>query len=217
MNDIKEKVPYDRFISLCEDAGKRHGNILQWPIGKQPYEYIRLTYQNQYPNGRVLDFGCGAKKPLKATLGLSDEHYLTCDSDPSGSFSFATPDLIPEGEMFDIIAANQVLEHLTFDDAIQIAITLAKHLKPGGIFQIGVPNTSHPTRYLSSPVHISPWNYLNLCAIMEIAGLDPFYGARYNKFPAPPFYMRPLVNFICKTFRIDWCDSIYVVGRQQGQ
>lgn len=206
-------VSYDHFIDLCEKAGKRHGNILDWKLGIHPYAYVKQAYERDYKGGRVLDFGCGAKKPLQAWLGLDDNHYFTCDSDPGGNFSFSDPRSIPDNEMFDIITANQVLEHLTFDDGIAVVKELARHLKPGGIFQIGVPNQSHPTRYLSSPVHVTPWNYLNLCAVIEMAGLDPAVVRRHNKFPPPNIIMRPLINYLCRTFRIDWADAIYVVGK----
>lgn len=210
-----KSVSYDHFIDLCEKAGKRHGNILDWPIGPHPYQYVKDALEKDYKGGRILDFGCGAKKPQQLFVGIDDAKYFTCDSDPSGVFSYDLPVNIPDDEMFEIVTANHVLEHLTFDDGIAVVKELAKHLKPGGIFEICVPNQSHPTRYLSSPVHVTPWNYLNLCAVMQLAGLDPAVVYRHNKFPAPNIFMRPLVNYLCRTFRIDWADAIYVVGRKQ--
>ena len=208
-----KEVPYNQFFDLCEKAGKRHGDVLDLPYKMHPYEYVKRIYMKEFKNGRILDFGCGAKKPLQSDLKLSDDNYKTCDNDPCGTFTYPTPIEIPENEMFEIITANHVFEHLTFIDGLNVAAILVHHIKLGGVFQISVPNPKHPTRYLSSPVHVTPWNYQNLCALMELVGIDPFYCARYSKRPAPFILIRPFINSLCKTFMMDWCDSIYVVGR----
>lgn len=214
-NKSPKAIPYNEFFDLCEKAGKRHGDILDLPYGTHPYAYVRRIYEEEFKGGRVLDFGCGAKKPLQSELKLLDDKYKTCDNDPSGVFSYPTPAAIPDNEMFEIVTSSHVFEHLTFDNGLDAATTLSRHMKIGGIFQISVPNPKHPTRYLSSPVHVTPWNYQNLCALMELAGLDPFHCARYSKRPAPFILMRPFINYLCRTFMMDWCDGIYVVGRKQ--
>jgi SAM-dependent methyltransferase len=208
-------VPYDRFFALCGKAFERHGDILDLPVGLHPYEYLKRIYFEQYAGGRVLDFGCGAMKPLKQAIGLSDSAYFACDNDESGSFEFSSPEDIPVNELFEIVSSSHVFEHLPFHAGVTIARMLASHVKPGGIMFIAVPNPKHPTRYLSSPVHVTPWNYLNICALMEVSGLDPFYCARTHKRRAPYWYERPLVNWLCRRFMMDWCDGIYVVGRPQ--
>jgi hypothetical protein len=129
-------------------------------------------------------------------------------------FSYASVDEIPTENVYEIIVSDQVLEHLSFEQGIRNAIELARHVAPGGIFQIGVPNPQHPTRQLSNPTHKTPWNYLNLCALVELGDLDPFYCARCNKTPGPRWYERPMIDMICRVFRMDWCDSVYVVGRK---
>ncbi|VAX23732.1 hypothetical protein MNBD_NITROSPINAE02-1775 [hydrothermal vent metagenome] len=214
IGDQMGKVAYDDIFSLCDKAFGRYGGILDLPVARQPYEYIREEYKKNYPGGKVLDFGCGAKKPLRRFAGIPDDLYYSCDEDQSAQYSYDKPSGIPDDHLFDIIFANQVFEHLQFDNCISTAKILSGHLKPGGIFLISVPNTSHPVRFLSSPFHITPLNHMYIYAIMEIAGLDPSYCARYNKKPAPKWYIRPMINVICRTFRIDWCDSVFVIGRR---
>lgn len=207
-------VPYDRFFGLCNKAFQRHGSIFSLPVAAHPYEYLKFMYDLNYQGGRVLDFGCGTQKPLQKVLGIGDDLYHSCDNDPSGMFTYASLNEIPQEAVYEIVASNQVFEHLSFEEGIQTAMVLTRHVAPGSILQIGVPNPAHPTRFLSSPVHKTPWNYFNLCALIELGGLDPFYCARCNKVPGPRWYERPFVNIICRVFRMDWCDTVYVVGRR---
>lgn len=212
-NEVAE-VSYNAFFKLCEKAYYKFGDILDLPVGVHPFDFLKqISQQFEKENMKLLDFGCGFKKPLQKWLGISDEQYFTCDDDPGGDFTYRRVDDIANNELFDIISSSHVFEHLLFEEGIRVSAELATHLKPGGIFQIAVPNPKHPTRYLSSPVHVTPWNYLNIYALMKMAGLDPFHCARYNKFPLP-FYIRPLINLICRYFMMDWADSIFVVGRR---
>lgn len=217
MNDINgtATIPYDRFFSLCSKAFQRHGTIFSLPVAAQPHGYLKSMYESHYRGGQVLDFGCGVSKPLQKVLGIEDDLYHSCDTDPSGAFTYASPNEIPDDATYEIIAANQVFEHLTFKEGIQTAVQLARHVAPGGIFQIGTPNPQHPSRHLSNPTHKTPWNYLNLCALLELGGLDPFFCARCNKVAGPRWYERPFINMVCRVFRMDWCDTVYAVGRLQ--
>ncbi len=214
MSRVEADVAYDRFFSLCGKAYERFGSIFDLPVDKGPYECLRAAYLRDYPGGRVLDFGCGAGKPLKRALGLGDDRYHSCDSDRSGTFTYASPQEIPEGVLYEIVAANQVFEHLDFADGIRTAVVLARHVARGGILQIGVPNPDHPTRFLSNPTHLTPWNYVNLCALLELSQLQVSYCARTNKARGPRWWERPLVDLMCRVFRMDWCDTVYAVGRR---
>jgi hypothetical protein len=213
--DILNSVVYEEFFSLTELAFQRYGSVFSLPVSEEPYTYLRNTYFSQFRGGRVLDFGCGFQKPLQKVLGIDETCYHSCDSDPRGLFSFKEVSDIPQGNEYDIIAANQVFEHLSFMEGIHTACNLARHVAPGGIMQIGVPNPQHPTRQMSNPTHITPWNYLNLCALLELGGLDPFYCARCNKVPGPRWYERPFVGMVSRVFRMDWCDTVYAVGRRE--
>ena len=214
MNEPAEAVFYNRFFELGGNAFRRHGDILDLRVEQSLYGFLARMYRERYPGGCVLDFGCGVRKPAQEALELSDSTYRTCDNDPGGSFTYADPVSIPASECFDMVISNHTFEHLPFETGVQIARLLAGHVKPGGVMVIGVPNPKHPTRYRSDPTHKTPWSYLNLCALMELGGLDACYCARTHKHRPPFILARPFVNWICRTFMMDWCDSIFVVGRR---
>ena len=50
--------------------------------------------------------------------------------------------------------------------SLRTAVLLARHVAPGGIFEIGVPNPDHPTRFLGNPTHRTAWTYGALCALI---------------------------------------------------
>ena len=204
---------YDRFISLGGECFHRFGNIFKLPIEPCPYTWMKRYYEALPEKGRVLDFGCGKAKPLLRNVGVPADLYDSCDSDPAGDFTFHSFDEVPADRGYCLIAANHVFEHLPFMDGVNAAGRLARLLAPGGVFLISVPSPVHPNRYLTNPLHVTPWNYMNLYALHKMSGLDPYYCARYNKTPGPRWYERPIVSIVCRVFRMDWCDSVFVVGR----
>ena len=209
-----EEVPYDRFFSLVGKYARQFGDIFSLPVGVESRLHIEKLYTTEYRNGKVLDFGCSAAKQLQKVLKIGDDLYHTCDNDASGTFTYESVDDITAESLYDIIAADQVIEHLSFAEGIRVAIKLGAHVAPGGIFQISVPNTQHPTRFLSNPTHQTPWNYLNICALLDLGGLAPVYFFRCNKKPPPSRKDKRIVDTVCRVFRMDWCDTVYVGGKR---
>jgi len=210
------ETAYNNFFDLCEEGYATFGDILDLPVGVHPYDYVgNIIKKTEILELKLLDFGCGVKKPMQKVLQLSEQQYFSCDDDPSGDFSYRSIEEIPEAQNFELITSSHALEHLSFDDGIKVVAKLSKYLKHDGSILIAVPNPKHPTRYLSSPVHVTPWNYLNIYSMMVMADLKVIHCARYNKFPRPPFYIRPLINLICRYFMMDWADSIFVVGKKK--
>lgn len=210
-----ECIPYDRFFSLTKEGFLRYGNIFDLPVTEGPYSFLAREYQEKYHNCAVLDFGCGASRVLQEVLGISDRLYFACDTDPTAQVSFRNLADIPDDMQFQVVVANQVLEHLSFADCIQTVIGLARLVAPGGILLLSVPNPQHPTRHLSNPTHITPLNYLNLYALLKLAGLETTHCARCNKVPGPKWYEWPFVAMVSRVFRMDWCDTVYAVGMKE--
>lgn len=214
MNDTQAEkaVEYDSFLSRRQQYAKKFGNIFSLPVGKSPRRFIGEMYHRCYSSGTILDFGCGATKPLQRLLSIDDSHYFSCDSDQSTRLSYHSLEEIPDSQTFDMIVASQVFEHLSFKEAIHAARILGRHVAPGGLFVIDVPNPQHPTRQLSNPTHKTPWSYLDLCILLDIAGLEPHKCFRSNKRAGPRFYEWPIVYVIGRVYRMDWCDTVYAYG-----
>lgn len=211
--DKPTTVPYDEFSRLEAEFGQKLGNVWNRPVECGAYTYLKRYRQKHCPEGRVLDFGCGAKKPLQEILGLDDNHYHSCDNDTSGTFTYATPEEIPAAEKYELVAANQVFEHLPFAAGFSVCDVLCRRVAPGGIFLISVPNPDHPTRYRGNPTHLTPWNHLNLCALLKLGGLEVFHCVRTNK-RTLNLAQKIIARVLYDIYRIDWCDTVYAVGRR---
>ena len=163
----------------------------------------------------VLDVGAGAHKPLLRILDGSDIAYHSLDTDPAGDFDFPDVSEIPADLRFELAVANQILEHVPPDDALEIVRGVAGALHPRRPLRgHRPPNTSHPVRQWDT-THITAWPVLDLYGLFRLAGLEVEQLARYTK---RPLSRRPIRRLIVKTvareFRVDWCDSILIVGRR---
>jgi SAM-dependent methyltransferase len=207
-------IPYDGFFSVRTRYAATYPRLLNLPIREQPYEYLRKAVAESGPHSRVLDFGCGVAKVLQRVLQLDDTRYHSCDADLSGSYTYASVADIPADARYEFVTANQVFEHMSFDAAVTTAAALSRHVSAGGIFAVSVPNPQHPSRQLSNPTHITPWDFLSLCALLDLAGLEVVLIARTGMHCGVRWWKRPIVRMVAETFRMDWCDTLFVVGKR---
>ncbi len=191
----------------------RFGSVLKLPI-RFPIDELAGLLKSGI---RVLDVGAGAHKPLQATIERSSATYFSMDTDPQGVFDFRSFDAVPSEASFDVVVADQVLEHLPVGDAFGIVEDIFGHLSDNGWFIATVPNAAHPVRQWDC-THVTPWPMNDLYSLLRSAGFMVTSMSRFNKFPltANPF-KRWVVKTVCKEFRVDWCDSIMAVGQKPGR
>jgi len=164
---------------------------------------------------KTLDLGAGAHKPFKPLLESLGGAYFSMDIDPDGEFDFQSFSDVPEGMRFDLILANQVLEHVSVDEAFEMVGLAHERLVGGGTILVTVPNAAHPVRQRDC-THVTPWPVNDLYSILRAAGFRIEAMTRYNKFPSTEHPLkRWIVKVICHEFRIDWCDSVMAIGRRE--
>ncbi|MBE7437099.1 MAG: class I SAM-dependent methyltransferase [Spirochaetales bacterium] len=108
--------------------------------------------------------------------------------------------------LFDVIVANQVLEHTK--EIFWICAEVVRLLRPGGRFLVGVPNLAslhnrllllcgqQPTAQLSLSAHVRSFTRRDLQAFGEAGGfLKMKRYAGSNFYPFPPAVARPLARF----------------------
>ncbi len=138
-------------------------------------------------SGHILDVGCGTgylmdrlgKVGYKVT-GV-DAHHLAVEQAKEKGFDI-TEGRFEEGmfedEMFDVIIARSVLEHVI--EPSTILSTMVNVLKPGGILAIEVPNHdrvfSRSTFGGFSFHHVCYWSAPTLRYSLTLQGLDVFGG-----------------------------------------
>lgn len=131
------------------------------PGGRKKLDYIFALVrrlQQQRPGLRVLDVGCG-NGPLTfpiAALGCavtgvdvnaaSIEHNRAVSRFPNARFETVPGANFDLGETFDLIICSEVLEHL--ETPQPLADSIARHLAPGGVLMVTVPNGYGPREVL---------------------------------------------------------------------
>ena len=204
---------WNRLMQWRSECYTRFGPVMKLPIRFPIYELAeRLKF-----GIRVLDVGAGVHKPLQATIEGSSAIYLCMDTDPRGVFDFRSFDDVPAETSFDIVVADQVLEHLAVEGAFEIVEEIFGHLSDNGWFIATVPNAAHPVRQWDC-THVTPWPMNDLYSLMRSAGFMVTSMSRFNKFPLTtnPF-KRWVVKTVCKEFRVDWCDSLMAIGQKPGR
>jgi SAM-dependent methyltransferase len=213
MSQAGEQVSWSDLTRWRAECHRRFGAILDLPIVDLGAELRSMAGAAS----SVLDVGAGKELPLKAFVDTASTAYRSLDSDPSGTFDYAHVSEIPAGERFDLAVANQLLEHLTIPEAIETVAGVGRVLAPGGRFAATVPNPSHPVRYWADATHVTPWPINDLYGLFRESGLEVERLVRYGKRRLP---WRPLRRMIVKTvateLRVDWCDSLLIVGRPPG-
>lgn len=201
---------WSRLMQWRSECFKRFGSVLDLPL-RTPGEELAAVVT---AGNRVLDVGAGAHKPFRTAIASAAAEYFSMDTDPQGSFDFRSFADVSGDELFDVVLANQVLEHMTVDEAFGVVAAAFRHLSGGGYLVATVPNAAHPVRQWDC-THITPWPASDLYSLLRSAGFHITTLARYNKFPltANPL-KRWIVNTVCKEFRVDWCDSVMVSGRK---
>jgi SAM-dependent methyltransferase len=159
------------------EAFQRFGSIYDMPVVDLARELRALASDAT----ELLDVGAGAHKPLLKIIEGIDVGYHTLDTDRAGDFDFHDVTEIPAGLRFDLAVANQILEHVTPDDALEIVRGVGDVLVPGGRFAATVPNTAHPVRHWGDATHVTAWPVMQLHGLFRLAGLEVESLARYTK------------------------------------
>lgn len=206
----KNNFEYGFYFDCRKECFQKFGYIDDLPIIKGPYKKIAEIYQG----GKVLDVGAGKEKPIQKCLKLSDDLYFSLDDDPYGKFNYNSVEEIPNKELFSLITANQFFEHISLQDSIDLICKLSLHLEKNDYLISTVPNIQHPVRQRADITHITNWDYKALYMLYKYADLEVIEISRYSKRHPKGIVEKILSRYINRIYRIDWCDSVLIVGRK---
>jgi 2-polyprenyl-3-methyl-5-hydroxy-6-metoxy-1,4-benzoquinol methylase len=158
------------------------------PITRQRYRELLDGFERYRKGNRILDMGCGIGFFLEEAQSRGWDAYgselesraveinrskgLNCVQAPIGADTF-------ERGSFDVITAFEVVEHLR--DPLAEAATIARALRPGGLFYCTTPNFGSLSRRLlrsrwsviAYPEHLSYFTPLTLSSWLEHFGFAP--------------------------------------------
>ncbi len=206
---------YGSFTDLRNECFKKFGTIFDLPIISDPYSEVTFLFEN----GNILDLGAGKDIPFYKNIQskIQDGKYYSLDNDPHGTFNFRYISEIPITLKFSLVFANQFFEHLHYEDALNTASELKDKICDGGYVGFTVPNISHPNRYWGDFTHVTPWNYNNLYMLVKFTGCEVIKIARYSKRHPQGLIEKIITKYVSRVYRMDWCDSILIIGRKNGR
>lgn len=205
------QISFNKLVYSYKEDNSPFGTNWKLPIIADFYSECRKRYKG----GKVLDVGAGVSMYLKSALKINTDKYYSLDNDASGSFTYSSFSDIPKNEKFQFITANQVLEHLSIDDAVGFMKQIVTFLEPGGIVAITVPNILHPIRFQTTATHVSAWSFEELYGLLKDSGLKVEQISRYGKYRLTRNPIkRIIIRIVSQAYTMDWCDSIMIIGRK---
>ncbi len=167
---------------------------------------------NARPPGRVVDVGCGLGELLEQIdsvherIGIDpSERAVEVAAARSGARTVrgVLTDESFAPESCDTIVAHHVIEHV--DEPVGFVRTVAKALRPGGLFVVGTPNFASAAarlfgdrfRLLHDPTHVSLFTDDSLMRLLRNSGFRivavdyPFFGTRFATGEAWERMLRP--------------------------
>ncbi len=207
-----EELDYGFYRQVVQECSIEFGSVFDLPIVANPYFELLSAYKG----GDILDIGAGNDKPLYAIIKdyVKGGQYYSLDNSRSGDFDFRAIDEIPLSTTFSYVSANQVFEHLTLEESVSIAEKLEKHLVNGAKIFVSVPNIAHPNRFWTDVTHKTHWNYNNVALPFKMFNIEITKIARYSKRHPQGLIEKALAKYISRIYRMDWCDSILMIGQK---
>ena len=111
---------------------------------------IKNKNKNKNKNLNICDLGCGTGMKLKSLLDMGCRNLYGCDINADAEDS---PRIVRQGLFdflkynsikFDIIILNDVMEHLSFEQVIELFELCKANMSKGAILYIKVPNGASP-------------------------------------------------------------------------
>ena len=128
----------------------------KWLNVQAPYRYNLRRYQL----GRTLDVGCGNGRNLVAlpngSVGVDHNPHLVQSARLLGLEAYSTPEFFGNQELsaggaFDAILAAHLIEHLQYDEALEVMRSYLPSLRRGGRVIFITPQERG---YASDPTHV---------------------------------------------------------------
>ena len=158
--------------------------------------YYAALYKSFLPtnlDASILDLGCGSGAFLLCCRQLGYRHIVGVDISPEQvAFCYerglkdvtcmdALTFLQKNTDLFDLVVMNDIIEHMSKDEALAVLVAVYSRLQKGGRVIIRVPNLSNPmnirTRYVDL-THEIGFTKESLQQILRVSGfsIDSIFG-----------------------------------------
>lgn len=207
MNDISKS-----WYGLYEFRKKirhRYPNFWRINVIKKPFDVVKPYLGEKV---HILDVGSGNRELGKKLNALYPGIvYKSMDIDRDRVHDYYSLDDIKE--KFDVVLLFEVIEHLEFEEAVNMLRKIKTLLVAGGRFILTTPNVYHPNRYWEYSHKVS-YRYDELGGLLLSLGFE--VERIYRIYNAPilqkcvRLYLTAPIHYY---FSIDFARSIAVIAR----
>lgn len=187
----------------------RFPNFWRLKVVKKPFDVVSPYLRE---NTSLLDVGSGNRQIEGKLKDIYPEIvYRSMDVDRDKFHDYYSLDDVKE--KFDIVLLFEVIEHLEFDEAVEMLKKIKDILIPGGRLVLTTPNVYHPNRYWEYSHKIS-YRYDEIGGLLLALGYEIEYIYRiYNDALLQRFIRLYLMAPIHHYFSIDFARSIALVAK----
>ncbi len=177
------------------------------------YETIEEYKQDDVSKICALDVGSNDRvMGEKIKKKYPQFNYESMDIDQEQHHDYYDLDKIDK--KFDLVLSFEVIEHIVFDEGIEMLQKVYDLLKPGGKLIVSTPNVFHPNRYWEYSHKVS-YRYDELGGILlslgfKINHIYRIYNDAYFKRLFRLWFAAPLHQYLC----VDFAKSILVVAEK---
>ncbi len=178
-------------------------------------KHLEVILEEMKDGDKILDIGSSTRELRHALLDICGRaiSYKSMDIDRQTKQDYYS--LAEIREKFNVIFLFEVIEHLTFEDGVQLLSTIYNMLLPGGKLIMTTPNAFHPNRYWEYSHKVS-YRYDEIGGILISLGFkvkrifrvynDAFFRRLFRLWIAAPLH---------KYFSVDFAKSILLVALKE--
>ena len=201
---------WSRFFSHRSEMRKRYPDFWKIAIRRS---LLRVVCEEVTDGCSILDIGSFDRSyEKKLHKRYPNVIYKSMDIDREQFHDYYSLEEIPE--KFDLIFLFEVIEHLEFEEGIELTRKIRDLLKPGGRLIATTPNMYHPNRYWEYD-HKVPYRYDAIGGLLMGAGLavNKLYRI-YNDAIHRRLFRLYVTAPLHRHLQIDFAKSIAVVAQK---
>ncbi|MEE9614147.1 MAG: methyltransferase domain-containing protein [Thermodesulfobacteriota bacterium] len=214
--DKETGFSWGRFFECRTEVRKRFPSVYKLEIKKKRSDIV-MEGLKETGTGKILDVGASdrglAEKVKKVYPSVV---YKSMDVDRAGAHDYYSLDEVDD--KFDVAVLSEVIEHLSFDDGMELLGKIRGVLVPGGRIVVSTPNMHHPNRWWMDSDHRTAYSYEVLGAALLAAGFEVekiyrVYNDQFLKRLIRLYITAPLHRYL----DVDFAKSVVVVGVRPGK
>nr|MBA4404742.1 hypothetical protein [Nanoarchaeum sp.] len=183
---------------------------------KRRASYYQPIISKINKNDIVLDYGSGDQK-LKDFIKNKNADYFSLDTDSSVNSDFKTLEEIPKSLLFDKIIFCEVIEHINYNEFINILEKLKKHMNKGTELLITTPNIYYLKIF--EITHLQFYKPKNIKMLLDNLGFETKIYRLWIKSKNPLVELIRIIRFpFTYFFEIDFnCQKFLIYAKRRDE